>query len=429
MVVTTTELLLNVSPEDLNAESVLACSVEIFQDKLYLATLEQNLENTQKILRIRRFNQGINPWDLVYKFLWEEEVTSEQADSSAEDDQTSTDEDDQTSDDSAAAQVYENPYRCEFLILEDNATPVSILTLRVVSALNSYLVQSTDGNLFEISALKDFDLPPFASLQQHLNFENKLYAIFADSSEIESDFGKDIPHLYTGSNSVVGELQKISDSLFGDVSNQGIAAIAVSKGYFYAATSNAIKGFQVWRTKGDPGQADAWEPVITNGANRYSLNPVVFAIAEFRGDLYFACGVPVDKDQKVNTLYSGGFEIIRCYADNDWDLIVGTPRFTGSGLRVPLTALGPGFDDISKQVVDGLISHNDLLYLVTQGREGFQLWTTADGENWSPISQPELASAFQVKVEAALSASGGLFMLIKTTEPNGEQSLQIWHLD
>jgi hypothetical protein len=411
MPLTTAELLLNISPEDIGALSDLACAVAVFQDHLYLVTIDLNAEHSQEVLRIRRYGGQSNQWKEVYTT-----VLKKNEGQSVDPSESPT----------GPWPQEKDAYSCEILISQDSPTRSSALSICLFTPSQSLIVRSHDGTNFDIIAgATPRSLVP-RSLQGYLNFQGRLYALLSQLSDSLASQDAEICNLCAATGSSLMEWHAITSSDFGDVNNQSISAITVFNDFLYAATINPSKGTQVWRTKGNPQQADTWEAVITNGATRYSLNSAVFAMTEFQGDLYIASGVPTSNSYKRKKLYSSGFELIRLYADQDWDLIVGTPRFTEIGLKVPLTALGPGFDDLSKQVVQFLISHNDALYLATQGQDGFQLWVTKDGESWSNISLQELSTIYQVKVRKALSTPYGLVLLLETTEPVGDQSLQIW---
>ena len=72
------------------------------------------------------------------------------------------------------------------------------------------------------------------------------------------------------------------------------------------------------------------------------MNAQVFACVPWKNALYVACG---RSEPRRGRQYQEGFEILRIYPDGSWDVVIGAPRVTRSGLKIPLACLGPGMDE------------------------------------------------------------------------------------
>ena len=108
------------------------------------------------------------------------------------------------------------------------------------------------------------------------------------------------------------------------------------------AIDDSKEGFHLWTRNLDSEME--WVPILRRGGQRYSMNAHVFACVPWRGALYVVSG---PGERRSPTDYQVGFEMLRIYLDGSWDLVVGAPRVTGSGLKVPLSCLGPGMDEFT----------------------------------------------------------------------------------
>ena len=177
---------------------------------------------------------------------------------------------------------------------------------------------------------------------------------------------------------------------FGDPHNQVIHGLQVFHGWLYAAAGNPFAGFQLWRTQARSDPPFDWEKVLDRGAQRYTFNTAIAAMAVFRDALYLGTGVPMGEHSLED---AAGCELIRVLPDGRWELVMGQPRFSPIGLQVPASAHGPGFDDPAQTALASLASSGDALYAVTlarspEGVSGFQLWSGTDGESWRRIAVP-----------------------------------------
>ena len=183
---------------------------------------------------------------------------------------------------------------------------------------------------------------------------------------------------------------------FGHAENRTMDGLHVFNGQLYAVTGNPTNGFQLWKTMARGPSPFTWEPVLTEGAQRYTLNPHIETMTVFKNALYLGARSPSpDPNWEFAT---SGAEIIRVLPDDRWELIMGTPRFSPVGLQIPLSTQGPGFGDPHHRRIVRLVGTPDALYAaVDQGEDPSsadsapttstrcQLWKTRDGEDWQMI--------------------------------------------
>ena len=90
--------------------------------------------------------------------------------------------------------------------------------------------------------------------------------------------------------------------------------------------------------------------------------------------------------RKARAVSPAGFELLRIYPGGDWDLLVGTPVFTPGGLRAPLSAKGPGLDQIWNDRVFSLISHAGELFLLGRNLDTLKLCIPKMGNRGTPTT-------------------------------------------
>jgi hypothetical protein len=231
-----------------------------------------------------------------------------------------------------------------------------------------------------------------------------------------------------------------------DKANLAVAAMAVAHDALYAATTNPTRGFELWRTRVETTAPFRWEKVLDRGAGRFSENPSVAAMAAFGGDLWIGTECQLHDPASPTRPTAGpegaamrggrrrlrpaarvraqetapaAAELIRIRADGSWDLIVGAPRFTPAGLKVPLSALGPGFGDRTQIAIPALAVHEGRLFAGTRQvrpRDGgiaaaCALWSSADGTEWSALHATDQAGETGcIAVDSLCPTPEGLFL-------------------
>ena len=212
---------------------------------------------------------------------------------------------------------------------------------------------------------------------------------------------------------------------FGDPVNRGVFSLGSAHGHVYAGTGSPARGFQLWRTRAEGTAPYAWERVLTDGAFRFNHNLSTAAMAEFNGDLYIGSGIPGFGYDVDNDVGPCACELIRLRPDGSWDLIFGEPRFSPDGLKVPLSAMGPGLGDPYNSVIWSMGVHDGALYIGTHNwepndiamngagapmRGGYQLWGSTDGEDWVPVLIDGNGSVTSTGVRTLLSTPVGFFL-------------------
>lgn len=269
---------------------------------------------------------------------------------------------------------------------------------------SSHLLVTRDGERFdEVSPVADG-----AVVHAMIEFDGRLFASVAGVAPG--------PAIYCSDDPAAGDWKLACEPGFGDKANVSITSLAVFHDHLYAATFNPYNGFQLWCAPAGTDEPCQWQQVITGGGLRYTSSPAVASMAVFNDALYIGTGSPGENYATYFNLDIAAAELIQLSSDNHWEIIAGSPRFSPQGLKVPMAAMGPGFDDASNVAVAALAVHDGRLYAGTcaddylqkSGSGSFDLWSTADGEEWSPVAVTE--SARPSGITAACSTSKALLL-------------------
>lgn len=270
-----------------------------------------------------------------------------------------------------------------------------------------------------------------------------------------------------------GQWTKACEPNFGDPRNIAIGDMTVFQDRLYAGTVNPYTGFEVWRTDAEGKPPYRWTKVISHGAYRGKLNEWVASMREFKGCLYVGGAILNCGHDRVNHVGPASPEVIRIHPDDTWELLVGAPRSTPDGNRVPLSGLGPGFNSNMTGYMWRMCEHDDWLYVTTADRTiflrfvtaaampsrlqwalepgilekmthdmaGFDMWRTRDGVQWSPVTRNGFGNAFNIGGRTMVSSPYGLFVgtanlfgpevAVKrvggwTYEPNPDGGAEVW---
>jgi hypothetical protein len=237
---------------------------------------------------------------------------------------------------------------------------------------------------------------------------------------------------------------------FGDRNNVSAFQMTVFDGHLYAGTLNVEEGFQIWKTAADTPPPFRWKKVLGLGAGRGRLNQIAMSMCPFRGALYVGSGIQncgFDFDHKVGPAPP---EIVRIYPDDSWELVVGDPRVTAGGLKIPVSGLGAGFDNPFAGYLWSLAVHDGWLYAGTcvwtvflryrrgdvdrlpevvrtlfeeklphgydrlesflEHDGGCHLWRTRDGSSWTPVTRNGFDNCYNLGVRTQTSTPHGLFL-------------------
>ncbi len=154
--------------------------------------------------------------------------------------------------------------------------------------------------------------------------------------------------------------------------NTGVISLASFNGYLYAGTENIKYGFEVWRSNvSDPTDPiNDWVKIVEYGAGDM-MNYWAGTMKVYNGTLYVGSMLwPIMKEDENITFMPRGFDLIRVYANDSWDLLVGAyfPRRPPPGypdFRVPKSLWPAGFGNPFNIYVWWMEEYDGVLYLGT----------------------------------------------------------------
>lgn len=179
------------------------------------------------------------------------------------------------------------------------------------------------------------------------------------------------------------------------------------------------EGYGVYRTDATGPAPFNFIPVVTQGG--FQTDPLVRApnglsMAVHNGQLYVGTNRPT--------------ELIRVNPDDTWDLLVGEPRMTPTGMKAPLSGFGIGFGSWFNGHFWRMASHQGKLFLGTwdwaialqglpslfeifdrafTGHGGFDLYRTEDGVHWTAVTQTGMGDNNNSGLRTLRSTPAGLF--------------------
>ncbi len=252
-------------------------------------------------------------------------------------------------------------------------------------------------------------------------------------------------------NPAGGEWKLACEPHFGDHNNLTVFEMEPFNGYLYAGTMNVNEGFQIWKTDAQGEPPYHWYKVMSCGGHRGQLNQIVLTLRAFGDHLYVGSAVQEGGYDQVNSIGPAAAEIIRINRDDSWDLLVGDPRITPDGLKVPLSGMGAGFGKPFAGYIWAMCGHEGWFYVGTldwfvhlqfsdskcwpkelrlslpkrkmeqllKEFSGFDLWRTRDGVRWIPVTQNGFDNPFNNGIRTMASSPHGLF--IGATNPYGPE--------
>ena len=309
----------------------------------------------------------------------------------------------------------------------------------------SLLLRSLDGRIFEPAT--DYGIIPrknVTATRVLIPFKGRLYTSPTGTRGHDVKFMINVsglPIIYETRDPGRSEWIAACEPAFGDPKNLGVFTIAVFNDQLYAATFNNT-GFELWRSdcEGDPPYR--WTRVIENGAYRGPENQSVAAMTVFKGALYLGTGIQNGGYDLANKIGPAGAELIRVHADDSWDLIVGESRSTPIGRKEALAGLQPGFGNLFNGYFWAIAEHDGWLYLGTmdsviwvewldfnrypertrkfiegiglqnilENEAGCDLWRSADGENFLPVTRTGFDNRYNLGIRNLVSTPFGLFV-------------------
>jgi len=307
----------------------------------------------------------------------------------------------------------------------------------------AFMLRSVDGINFEIVSEPGLGLPDPKprGLRSLVPFKGRLFASpVVGQGRFEPNIAGSMIVLVS-SDPARGDWRLALEPKFDN--NLSVFHMAEFNGFLYAGTLNVHEGFQIWKSDADGEPPYKWKKVLTHGAYRGKLNQIAMTLISFKDCLYVGSAIQNGSFDFTNNVGPATPEVIRINPDDSWDLIVGEPRITPDGLKVPLSGLGPGFGNPFSGYIWSMCVHEGWLYVGTAvwavflryaGREdrwpkglrsfftpenveritekfgGCDLWRTRDGSHWIPVTQNGFGNCFNIGFRNIVSSPYGLFV-------------------
>jgi hypothetical protein len=325
----------------------------------------------------------------------------------------------------------------------DSAPALYISTWAPGRAPGGLLLRTTDGRTFDPVTPYGITDPPFSTTRSLTPFRGRLH--FAPTARRGSDGAQQntagLPLVFCSATPGEGDWQEANEPGFGDPGNLGIFSLAVAGNRLYAGTFN-LSGLQVWVTDGDTPPPYRWRRVIDGGLGRGALNQAVACMTGFGDSLFVGTGIQGGGHDRVNNVGPAAAEILRVNPDGTADVIVGDRDDRGIQGREPLSGLRAGFGQFFNGYMWAMGVHDGWLYAGTYdwsvmlrwarfgqapdrvrrlidsvGAEtilahegGADLWRTADGENWLPVTRQGFGNPYNWGIRNLVSTPHGLFV-------------------
>lgn len=252
----------------------------------------------------------------------------------------------------------------------------------------------------------------------------------------------DCPGILVSSNPNGGRWHQACEPFLGNPNNASIATLINFNGFLYAGTFNPLGGFEIWKTAAEGSPPYQWIQVLAHGAYRYQNNQAAATMQVFDNCLYIGTAVQGGGIDAFNKIGPVAPELIMIHSDDSWDLIMGEPRITPNGLKVPLSGLGPGFNNPFAGYLWQMCHHEGWLYAGTMvwlpflpfsRREkwperlarvltpkvieiivnkfgGCHLWRTRNGTDWVCVNRNGFGDPLNLGIRSMVSTPYGLFV-------------------
>lgn len=404
-----------------NPRSLVAQSMSWYNDALYLGVTHPTGESPEDAARILRYDVDSDQWTVVYESPL------------VEPDENAIVQDVYRGEGSRSLGKLEGTelvpqyrgFRCMTPFTKRGSNK-SILFASTLSHWGSQLIASEDGENFAPASEPGLGNPDVLSFRSILSFDHKLFLAPVGTVKegvMDRNFG-DLAQLYVSEDPMAQDWHECMPAGFGDPTNLSVFCMAAFDDHLYAGTGNPDRGFELWKTKAQGKPPYKWTRVLTRGAHRFNVNETTASMTVLNGALYVGSGLPGLGYDKAHDVGPAAAELLRVFPDDSWEVLVGAARFTPDGLRIPLSLMGPGYDDPENSALWAMCSYDDTVYVGTHhcqsfhdalgGAEviggGFQLWASKDGENWEAMTMDGFGDPFSTGVRTLLPTPVGLFV-------------------
>jgi hypothetical protein len=328
-----------------------------------------------------------------------------------------------------------------------DSAPALYVSSKVLSHLGSLMLRSDDGEHFVPVSQRGLEHQDIRSLRTLVPFRGRLYT--SPTGRIEAELSDrnltETPVILENPDPAATAWKQVNEIGFGDPTNRAIFAMTWFNGCLYAGTGNPSRGFQVWKTRAEVSPYQ-WKKVITDGAFRGNSNEGIVSMSVFHDALYVGTGIQRRGYERTYAAGSAAAELLRIHPDDSWELIVGNPRRTFEGMKIPLSGWGPGFDNKYNSIIWRMIEHEGWLYVGTvdlcsyllpltrrahirskviddliEEEGGFDLWRSQDGAIWEPVTRVGFGNPLNYGLRTFASTPLGLFV-----GTAGFQGCEIW---
>lgn len=228
------------------------------------------------------------------------------------------------------------------------------------------LLKSVDGTSWEEVKTEVSMESDSRSLSVH---NEKLYAAPAGASATATIWATDDP-VATGDGTNWKKVADFTNETPGR--NVAVTSMASLNGHLYAGTQNDDGGFQVWRSNASiPSHPElgGWTRIIDSGAGDLGSTRAL-TMAVFKDNLYVGTSMFPLSTESPWVLPPKGFELIRIYPDDTWEMLIGDyiaqkPQGGVPTLRVPKSGWPGGFGNFLNVYCWTLHVSNGVLYLGT----------------------------------------------------------------
>lgn len=211
----------------------------------------------------------------------------------------------------------------------------------------------------------------------------------------------------------------------------GAFELEVFNNFLYAGIQDPQGGYAIQKTDASGTPPFAFQTIVPAGGYLPDPSSSILSMAVFGGRLYAGSAAFAIPAPPV--------ELLRIDADDNWSLLVGTPRTTPLGPKNPLSGLGDGFENGFNDHIWRMAAHEDSLYLGTYdstesyaslpgveplvaNTRGTDLFRTQDGWYFTSITGNGFNDKFNFGIRSLVSTPIGVFL----GTANSAYGIEIW---
>ncbi|MCB2180475.1 MAG: class I SAM-dependent methyltransferase [Desulfobulbaceae bacterium] len=304
------------------------------------------------------------------------------------------------------------------------------------------MLKSYDGRRFDTVSVPGLGIDPAPrSLRGLVPFKGRLFTTPVGSMKRYEYNIADAMVILTSDDPDNGSWQTACKPNFGNPNNVAVFDMAEFNGFLYAGTANVREGFEVWKTDAEGDPPFKWTRVVAKGAHRGKLNQAAITLKAFGDYLYVGSAIQGGGWDTDNHIGPAAPEVIRISSDDAWELVAGEARNTPDGLRVPISGMGPGFNDPFSGYIWSMCVHRGCLYIgnlqwlshakfsdrtkwpkrlqkmidsqrlekLLKNFGGCDLWRSHDGLHWHPVTVNGFGNYYNFGIRSMASTPYGLF--------------------